>query len=546
MKSYKYIACIFMSCIALSSCIDLTETNENPNEITNAGGYLLLSNIQSSSARLYHADNFSGVHIVTAMQYLQVLNKSSECRYYWNNIGWTPHYDILRNNNIMLTNSETNENSFYKGAGLVMRAFLFGYITDLWGDAPYSEALQGDKDIYRPVFDKQEDIYNGILDDLEEANSELAKEIPPHSSTEAAYDLFYGGDNKKWQKMANALALRYYMRLSSKVPEKSKAGIERILGDKNKYPLFEGNNDNSIVSYPGMNQWDSWPGGLLNWADGSDFRRRRPCVTLINKLRDYNDPRLNIWFTPVETQIIVEKENFSYPTNQDTIVGSKRYVHFDAPVMDNGAAYYDTSLYVGLPYNMLETNRFNFNLTDAGDDARNPSLSYLAPRFQANSDNLVNAVFISYSEQCFILAEASLKGWNVGGTAEQYYNKGIEASLAYYKVETGYNSYIERNNVKFNNTLEQIIEQKWISLFLSPESWFDFRRTGFPQLPIANERALHPAIPVRFKYPIEETRNNTVNYNAAIERLEKTSYSDAGQDDHYSKPWVLQGTGKPW
>jgi len=249
---------------------------------------------------------------------------------------------------------------------------------------------------------------------------------------------------------------------------------------------------------------------------------------------------------PVEIQIVVEKDNYTYPDDKDIVVGNKRYVHYDAPVMENGTAYYDTSLYVGLPYNMLETNRFTFNLTDAGDDAKNPSLSYLAPRFQKNTDELVNAVFISYSEVCFILAEAALKGWNVGETAESYYQKGVQASLAYYKVESNFNTYIAQDNVKFNNTLERIIEQKWISLFLSPESWFDFRRTGLPNLPIAEDRALHPELPVRFKYPIEETRNNTANYNTAIERLEKTSYSDSGFDDHYSKPWVLQGTGKPW
>jgi hypothetical protein len=404
----------------------------------------------------------------------------------------------------------------------------------------------GDNNIYRPVFDKQEDIYNGILEELETANTELSKEIPAFSSSESVYDLFYGGDAKKWQKMANALSLRYYMRLSEKDPVKAKTGIEKISGNKEKYPIFESNNDNCQVSYQGINQWDSWPGGLLNWQDGNDFRRRRPCVTFINKLSDSYDPRLPVWFTPVEIQIVMEENNFTYPSNKDTVAGSKRYVHFDAPVMDNGTACYDTSRYVGLPYNMLETNRFNFNLTDAGDDARNPSLSYLTSRYQENTDNLVNAVFISYSEQCFILAEAAFKGWNVGETSESYYNKGVQASLAYYKVESGYSSYIIRDEIKYNNSLERIIEQKWISLYLTPESWFDFRRTGLPDLPIAAERALHPAIPVRFKYPTEETRNNTVNYNTAIERLEKTSYSDAGYDDQYSKPWVLQGTGKPW
>ena len=132
------------------------------------------STVLTSSATLYHKDNFSNGRTFTAMQYLQILNGENENVYRWREVEWSGYYDILRNNRRMYEDAVARENNFYAGVALVMRAFLYGYITDLWGDCPYSEALQGNDDIYYPKFDRQEDVYNGILSDLENANAELA------------------------------------------------------------------------------------------------------------------------------------------------------------------------------------------------------------------------------------------------------------------------------------------------------------------------------------------------------------------------------------
>ena len=60
---------------------------------------------------------------------------------------------------------------------------------------------------------------------------------------------------------------------------------------------------------------------------------------------------------------------------------------------------------------------------------------------------------------------------------------------------------------------------------------------------------LRPALflPVRFYYMLEERNLNRTNAEAAISRLDQTNYSEAdGQNSAWSKPWVIQGTGKPW
>ncbi|MDR1880107.1 MAG: SusD/RagB family nutrient-binding outer membrane lipoprotein [Tannerellaceae bacterium] len=545
MKRKNILFTGFFVSLLLASCIDLTETNENPTEITQVGGYLHLSTILSSTANLYHVENFSSAEIITAMQYIQILNKVNECNYIWNQKDWTGYYDILRNNKAMYNSAEEQGNHFYKGVALVIKSFLFGYITDLWGDCPYTDALKGDEGIYSPPFDTQETVFNGIFADLEQANEELSAQAENLSSSEGAYDLAYGGDGVKWRKMANSLALRYYMRLSAKQPDKARAGIEKIMGNPAQYPVFGSNDDICQIAYPGQNSSDSWIGGPLRWTDnGNSFRNRKPCRTFINTLSALDDPRLPVWFTPVEVQIVVEEPPYTYP-EEDITVGNKRYVHDNAEILAGGSIEYDEGLYVGLPHNVI--NRFYYNLTSMNEDARNVSVSYLTPRYNQNTDELVKATLISYAEVCFILAEAAQRGWSVGASAETYYNDGVKASLEQYRVGEGFDRYIRQDGAKYDGTLARIIEQKWIAQYLLPESWFDFRRTGLPELPVNYpEAGKYPAIPVRFIYPTIETRNNTANYTEAIGRLEKTPYSDLGNDDHYSKPWILQGTNKPW
>jgi hypothetical protein len=97
--------------------------------------------------------------------------------------------------------------------------------------------------------------------------------------------------------------------------------------------------------------------------------------------------------------------------------------------------------------------------------------------------------------------------------------------------------------------LESIIQQKWIASWsAAAESWFDYRRTGLPDLQ-TGESAKREALPLRFYYNFDsEISLNTANANAAIEKLEPTAYqgSDVSENSAWSKSWLLIGTGKPY
>jgi hypothetical protein len=166
--------------------------------------------------------------------------------------------------------------------------------------------------------------------------------------------------------------------------------------------------------------------------------------------------------------------------------------------------------------------------------------------YQKATDPLLKIRVLSAAEMNFSLAEIALKGW--GGNAENHYYAGIKASFDTWGVSAGYNAYIAISGVAYKGTLEQVIEQKWIAGWsAASEAWFDYRRTGLPALK-PGQSVKVKALPLRFYYGDNELNYNGENVQAAIERLESTSYNlaEEGKNSAWSRMWLLQGTGKPW
>lgn len=89
--------------------------------------------------------------------------------------------------------------------------------------------------------------------------------------------------------------------------------------------------------------------------------------------------------------------------------------------------------------------------------------------------------------------------------------------------------------VPYNNTVEQIINQKYVALFwVGYESWYEYRRTGFPKLKIGTATSNDHVLPTRFQYPDNTANVNVANYQAQLERL-RTVYK--GGDDMKTPVW---------
>ncbi|WP_268224363.1 SusD/RagB family nutrient-binding outer membrane lipoprotein [Sinomicrobium oceani] len=548
-KSIKITALSTLFILFSMSCEDLEELNVNPNGVDPevADLNLLLPTMLTSMASAevnYGFGEISGV-----MQHTQRDGWSTGYNDYdWDNSShsWSGLYGILRNNKIYMEKAEENEFDFHQAIALTIRAYVFGRITDLWGDAPYSEALKGDEgaDDRKPRFDAQRDIYLGILTDLESANTLLSKSSGSYETIDPVQDVLFGGNVQKWRRFVNSLALRYYMRLSEKEPALAKEGVTKIASNPNRYPvILDASNDAKLI-YPGTNSNDAWPTNtVFNTSSSGDYFRTKMCATLVNFMKSLEDPRLGIWANEVEIPIVIET---GWEDDRDEIIDGVR--HIAQNIADQ---YYelnnyevDTATdYVGLPPSFGNAPAFNLN-PDLSQGVYNPHASQLNDMYQETGGGLLAARLISAAEVNFILAEAGQRGWISG--AQNHYNAAIEQSFAAWGVSDVVSDYLA--NVPYDGTLKTIIEQKWVASWsASTEAWFDYRRTGFPELQ-TGQIARREVLPLRFYYHFEdEISLNGENAEDAISRLEATSYLGTdSKNSAWSKMWLLQGTEKPY
>ena len=558
-----YKSVLLAAVIVVSGCEDLTELNVNENGVSQstANPNLMLPTVLTGAANSYL--DLGIMDIAGVMQHTQKTGwYTAHNSYDWTPREWSAWYGHLRTNKLIYERAVELEWPFHQAVALTMKSFIYGVITDTWGDAPYTEAVMGDEgsEFVQPVFDTQDVIYAGIIEDLKAASALFASGDATGISN--TYDVYYGGDIEKWQKFANSLLLRYYMRISDKNPGVAKSGIEEIY---NSGIYISEASDDATMAYVGTNAANAFPTSLTD--DGTKFRNPKACTTLLNSLVTNNDPRLEVWFAPVRVQWVedlalgtkmdefirkngvltakkdIKDEEYREEKEADPTVVYTR--HFNPTLFAVDEEKPVASEYVGIPPGIIGPDYYNFNPTP-GQTVENQHASQYDDIYRDLSGDLLKARLISAAETHFILAEAALNGWAVGN-AETNYNNGVQSSLDAWGVGGDFAAYIVEPGVAYNGTIEQVIEQKWIASWTAAtESWMDFRRTGLPALQ-AGPASSEPVLPVRFIYSDDETLRNEENAAAAIDRLEETEYSDLrGANSQWSKPLIIQGTGKPW
>lgn len=532
------------------SCKDLDEVNINPNGVdpTIADVNFLLPTVQTNVGKTIYDigfGTFSGV-----MQHTQQTGWFSGYNNYdWDPLShsWNNYYSILMNNEEYFTKSVEHHYEFHEGVARIMRAYIFGLITDIWGDAPYKDALKAERgpNHFMPTFDLQQEIYHGILADLDTANTLLSKTASEYRNIVPKQDVIYRGDISKWQKFANSLALRYYMRLQAKEPTFAEEGIKRIVGNSARYPLIRVAGDDANISFPGTSSATSNPlNTIYDLKPDGAYMRVKMGKTLVDVMQGYDDPRLGVWANKIQiplklvagTGIDRINNNGEREVSQDVVTKFEE---------ENGMKVDFDPEYAGVPISHPLVQIFNMNNANAAQGTVNPHASQLHNRYRQTSDPLVLMRLISAAETNLILAEAAFRGWIAGDPAE-YYAEGVRESFRAWGVDAEFEDYIE--NAPYDG-LESVIEQKWIAHWTTAhEAWFDWRRTGLPALK-TGPAAVRPVLPIRWYYHTsDEIEKNRANAEAAIERLEATPYqgTDQSKNSAWSKMWLLQGTGKPW
>lgn len=500
----KTIVCLIV-CALFTACQDsLVEVNENPNAPTNIQADFLLPNTIKSTADLIYAPAVNlniGTHLTqgTTETYIPSYDRY-EFQAFLGGSGnlWPEFYKILENLRLIKEAAIAEENANKEAIATIMMVWNFQLMTDLWGDIPYSEALQGqgEEENLTPQYDTQETIYNNLITDL---NSAINK-INVNESSFGSNDIIYGGDMTNWLKFGNSLKLRLYMRLAEVNPSLASQGISDTYNDGNGQ-LIESNSENAEFHY------SPYPN---NHPINDELRNRddyRMSKTLIDTLKAFNDPRLRIYAIPTE--------------NNDDYQGAPN----------------------GLP------DAHNFQIAD---------LSQIGAYFESPT---APAFFMRYSEVQFILAEAAARNW-IQADAETLYNNAIRASMEGFTdaritpvldalegtraydfqklnasefpvgiTESEISQYLSQPSVQFDPSTwrEQIGLQKWIALFGEGlQRWVSWKRIGFPNLE-APELADYDEVPIRLPYPTIERSLNGEHYEEAVSRQ--------GADDIITPVW---------
>ena len=444
---------------------------------------------------------------------------------------WTSFYPkAIKNLTDAIHRSEEDENRKNINAILrIYRVYMMSVITDIYGDAPYSEAGLGYlKEIYNPKYDTQKDIYNDFFTELKDAASALNA-----ANDRITGDVIYNGDVAKWIKLANSLRLRYAMRISDVAPEKARKEFEDALASEGG--VLTSGSDDALIKYMdisfsfGQDSYTDYRGNALSQLLFGNDPANNPsylCSTFFNQLYNTKDPR---------TFMIAR---FYY----DGLMSQT------SP--DNRIDLTDEITGKGIAMNPCQPGAFSYDPWPQGYDSdmmkeiakTNPSVETTMAR--ETEPKLANnflrgdnpGVVMTCAEVNLLLAEASLKKWNTGGTVEGFYSKGVRAAMDFLADNYGYdrisdndfNAYIADNGT--GHTEQQakaaINTQAWILHFTNPaECWANVRRSGYPRLKSPAEYGFGQYltggkdIPVRLCYPTLESSYNKPGYDEALKRM---------------------------
>lgn len=553
MRQSKYITIITMACaLFFASCSDeyMENMNTDPSKAATID-----PNAQLTTAQLQTYGDLSMMEIYRNYHYA-FTQQLMGC---WNttNYGgrhtldnnemsriWTSFYTQSLKNIIdaQYRTAEDAEKVNINSVLRIYRVYLMSIITDTYGDAPFSEAglgfLEGK---FNPKYDKQEDIYNAFFLELEDA----VNKIDP-TKDKVTGDLIYAGDVTKWQQLANSLRLRFAMRISNVNPTKAQTEFENALA-ANGGVITDASSD-ALIKYMtiafsfGQEAYSDYRGNSLSQLLFDNDPANNPsylCSTFFNQLYNSGDPR--------------------------TFKISRCYYDglMSATSPDNRVDITQEMIEKGIAFSPRDPGAYSWEPWPTGYDSdicaelavNNPSVTAtmareVEPKLANNflkSDN--PGVVMTSAEVKFLMAEATVKKWNVGSAlAEDLYKQGVRAAMDFLTDNYGctattdaeFDTFIQDKGAfghTDNQKLEAINTQAWILHFTNPaECWANVRRSGYPKLKSPAEYGFGQyltggtEIPVRLCYPVLESSYNKKSYNEAIERM-------GGTDNWHSLLW---------
>lgn len=463
---------------------------------------------------------------------------------------WDRYYEISIKNLVdAIHQSEDKPN--LNAALRIHRVYLTAVLADIYGDVPASEAGLGYiSGISTPKYDTVEELYNWFFEELTACEALLGTGTDNISGDVTSM----GGDVAQWKKYANALRMRYAMRISDVNPQKAQDEFEKAVAAgaissaaDDAYIKYA---DSPYTYYDGANDYDFRTNALSEILYGQDATSPTfVSSTLFYQMQRTADPRLyricRHYYNIKRSQVKPDKEE-NIDLTDEVLAYFERTQTGEEPC-NPGAAWYSDWM------NVPATSELPTLQKKADMDANtydNSDFRARAMRPQLNIDfEMPNTPgdLMSYAEVEFLLAEAKTKGWNVSGDAESHYEAGVRASMQLLN-----NHYLTSNKISDDeinafiahnplgeNPKETINTQAWILHMMNPsEAWANMRRSDYPAILDRTRLGIFTngftytdadmTMPNRLRYPELEAQYNSANYKAAIERM-------GGTDNWHSK-----------
>ena len=389
---------------------------------------------------------------------------------------WDRYYEVSIKNLVDAIHNSADKANL-NAALRIHRVYLTAVLADTYGDVPCLEAGLGYiSGISTPKYDTVEELYSWFFEELDACEKQLGTGSDRISGDVTSM----GGDVAKWKKYANALRMRYAMRISDVNPQKAKEEFEKAVAAgaiasaaDDAYIRYA---DTPYTYYDGANDYDFRTNALGEILYGQDATSpTMVCSTLFYQLQNTNDPRLyricRHYYNIKRSQVKPDKEQ-------------------NIDLNDDFLAY--------------------FRSKNLGEEPCNPGATWYTDWMSpATVDDL--PTLKKYAE--------------IDKTSNKISKEEIDAFIA--------------NNPLGDNPKETINTQAWILHMMNPsEGWANMRRSDYPA--ILNRDLLTKngftytdsnwSMPVRLQYPELEGQYNSANYKAAIDRM-------GGTDDWHKRLW---------
>lgn len=522
-KIFYSIIIIFL--FGVWGCQDFLDINEDPNNPTETTPALLLPSIELNIVNSVGMGT-SGLSSYLSVYMHQTTRRSTFDAYNSNGTdfavqaAWSQFYSqALQDIEELLIISEADGSPHYYGVGLILKAFSYSILVDVWGDVPFMEANDFPAILY-PTLSSDDQIYDQVLEMLDTGIDSIAVESSLQSpNTE---DVIYAGDLDNWRKFANTLKLKLLnqMRLSADVSAQITELLaeDDLIGDQDEdFELEYGTSQSPENRHPGF------------IADYTATRR-------INYI--------SIWFY----EILTGQNANIYNSIQDPRLPYYFFNQLDGNDPENPPEYQDgdfLSIYFG-----------SSGPNQAGQQDNSQTLVGLYPYGGAYDDDgggsadqnsgsgAVAQRILTYTDRLFIEAELALAGTISADDSAKFhqavsaafdklqeivdYENGIGSQSVPDPDEDDVTDYINGvvalyDQASDERKLEMIMTQKWIASFgYAVDTYNDYRRTGYPvlynpdtdNLPFTNSLGPYPS---SLPYPQREIELNSLNISQKVD-----------------------------